>query len=182
MRRSYKIALSGVVGAIASVLLIGAVYFPVTLTLSVVASFVVVIPAIAYDKAAGYCIAVAAVAAALAMIISGRFFYVLPFAVLFAPYMIVKIYVDRSKLLAPFKWLIKYGVLEIALGLLVLLTFLFFAENWKHFTSLDWFWWVFLLAPQVIIIPYDLIAGSGIKYVSTLIKKRGDNNRPPEEK
>ena len=34
MRRANKIALAGVMGAIASALLIGAVYLPVTLTLS----------------------------------------------------------------------------------------------------------------------------------------------------
>ena len=82
------------------------------------------------------------------MIISGRFFYVLPFAVFFAPYIIVKVYVDKSRLSAPFKWLIKYAVLEIALGLLVLLTYLFFSESWEHYTSLGWFLWVFLLVPQ----------------------------------
>lgn len=81
MKRANKIALAGVMGAIASVLLIGAVYLPVTITLSIVASFVTVIPALAYDRTLGYCIAIAAVAAALSMIISGRFFYVLPFAV-----------------------------------------------------------------------------------------------------
>ena len=83
MRRANKIALAGVMGAIASALLIGAVYLPVTLTLSVVASVVAAIPALTYEKSVGYCIAIAAVAAALSMIISGRFFYVLPFAVFF---------------------------------------------------------------------------------------------------
>ena len=46
MRRANKIALAGVMGAIASALLIGAVYLPVTLTLSVVASVVAAIPAL----------------------------------------------------------------------------------------------------------------------------------------
>ena len=182
MKRANKIALAGVMGAIASVLLIGAVYLPVTITLSVVASFVTVIPALAYDRTLGYCIAIAAVAAALSMIISGRFFYVLPFAVFFAPYMIVKTYVDRSRLTTPFKWLVKYAVLEIVLGLLVLLTYLFFSEYWNQYTSLEWFLWVFLLVPQAALVPYDLIAGGGLKYISSLIIKRnGGDNPPPEE-
>lgn len=168
MRRANKIALAGVMGAIASALLIGAVYLPVTLTLSVVASVVAAIPALTYEKSVGYCIAIAAVAAALSMIISGRFFYVLPFAVFFAPYII-------------FKWLIKYAVLEIALGLLVLLTYLFFSESWEHYTSLGWFLWVFLLVPQAALVPYDLILGGGLRYLSSLIKKRNGNGAPPAE-
>ena len=115
------------------------------------------------------------------MIISGRFFYVLPFAVFFAPYIIVKVYVDKSRLSAPFKWLIKYAVLEIALGLLVLLTYLFFSESWEHYTSLGWFLWVFLLVPQAALVPYDLILGGGLRYLSSLIKKRNGNGAPPAE-
>ena len=181
MRRANKIALAGVMGAIASALLIGAVYLPVTLTLSVVASVVAAIPALTYEKSVGYCIAIAAVAAALSMIISGRFFYVLPFAVFFAPYIIAKVYVDKSRLSALFKWLIKYAVLEIALGLLVLLTYLFFSESWEHYTSLGWFLWVFLLVPQAALVPYDLILGGGLRYLSSLIKKRNGNGAPPAE-
>ena len=139
------------------------------------------IPALTYEKSVGYCIAIAAVAAALSMIISGRFFYVLPFAVFFAPYIIVKVYVDKSRLSAPFKWLIKYAVLEIALGLLVLLTYLFFSESWEHYTSLGWFLWVFLLVPQAALVPYDLILGGGLRYLSSLIKKRNGNGAPPAE-
>ena len=181
MRRANKIALAGVMGAIASALLIGAVYLPVTLTLSVVASVVAAIPALTYEKSVGYCIAIAAVAAALSMIISGRFFYVLPFAVFFAPYIIAKVYVDKSRLSAPFKWLIKYAVLEIALGLLVLLTYLFFFFFLEHYTSLGWFLWVFLLVPQAALVPYDLILGGGLRYLSSLIKKRNGNGAPPAE-
>lgn len=169
-------------GAIASALLIGAVYLPVTLTLSVVASVVAAIPALTYEKSVGYCIAIAAVAAALSMIISGRFFYVLPFAVFFAPYIIAKVYVDKSRLSAPFKWLIKYAVLEIALGLLVLLTYLFFSESWEHYTSLGWFLWVFLLVPQAALVPYDLILGGGLRYLSSLIKKETETALLPPKK
>lgn len=179
MKRANKIALAGIMGAIASVLIIGAVYLPVTFTLSIVASFVVVTPALVYDKSLGYCIAIAAVAAGLSTLISGNFFYVLPFLIFFAPYLIVKVYVDRSKMAKPFKWLVKYAVLELALGLLMLLTYFLFFGFWTEFTSISWFLWVFLLAPQVLLIPYDFIAGTGVKYLATLLKKRGRSEPPP---
>lgn len=90
-------------------------------------------------------------------------------------------YVDKSRLSAPFKWLIKYAVLEIALGLLVLLTYLFFRRAGSITRRSDGFVGV-LLVPQAALVPYDLILGGGLRYLSSLIKKETETALLPPKK
>lgn len=138
MKNSQKIAYCAVFSALATVFLIIGAYSGFGFTAGLLASVCVVANSVAFPKGvirSIFCFAVSTVAACFAAPV---YLQILPYALLFAPLCLTKLWVDQSNINKLIKWIIKIAVFEIFfIAYMLIYRFLFF-EAWQALFKYDW--------------------------------------------
>lgn len=180
MSKTRLIAISGICGAVAVVcMLLCSIAGWVTLILSVLASIAVVIPLLVDSKGLVYSLLVYAVASVLGVFAAfslGSVVNVAPCIAFCIPFAIVKVRGESVKpdgakrLPAVVRWVLYYVLLEIALGLTVLVAYLFVPALFQEMVS-NPFFYLLLGASQLVVMPYDLLMRGCIVGTTKILRK-----------
>ena len=155
MKNSRKIAYCGVFSALATVFLVIGAYTPLTFTCAFLASVCVVSNALAFPKGLGRCIVCFIVSTVVSCFFIPSPISVLPYAFIFAPIIIIKLFVDRSDKKPAIKFVIKVVAFEILfIAYLVVYRSMFFS-NWQEMFREVWMLVLFIIASQALFFVYD---------------------------
>ena len=155
MKNSQKIAYCGVFSALATVFLVVGAYSNFGFTAGFLASICVVCNALAYPKGVLRTLICFCVSTVVACVFAPLYLQILPYALLFAPLCVAKLWIDQSQLSTAVKWIIKAVIFEICfVAYLLIYRYLFF-ENWSATFASEWLVWIVVLLGQVAFVVYQ---------------------------
>lgn len=171
MNNSKKIAYCGVFSALASVFLVVGNISGFGFTAGFIASICVVSNSIAYPKGIVRTLISFVVSTTVACLITSVNLQILPYALLFAPLCVTKLWVDDTQI-APFvKWLIKATIFEICfVAYLLIYRYLFF-DAWSMVFTSPWLIVAVVVAGQVAFVVYQFAFNVIFKWLKNIISK-----------
>lgn len=157
---SRKISISAISVSLAVIALTGSVFIPyVNIVLAVIASLFVIMPLLS-NVGLKYTILCYLVTATLGMLLFSGFLSQMLFAIIFImPYTIIKTafadkITDRVKRIT-IRYICANILMAIFIGLAYLLTYEFFSYYVQY-------WWIVIIAVQLLVIPYDFVLNQAI--------------------
>ncbi len=164
--KTKKIALNGILGALAVICLVLAVVLPTNkISLYALSSFFVTISIIESGVKAAWIFYVAT--SLLGLILLPNKLGILPYALFFGLYGIVKYYIEKlDKIMIEFA--IKLVYFNICLGLLVLLA----SEIFGYSVAVKLPWFLAIIAVEVIFLLYDIVYSLFINYYKARIRPK----------
>ncbi len=171
MSRAKRIAVCGIMSALAVVFLLIGVYTTFTFTASFLAAVCLIANAALAPKNFVYVFISYTVTVITAGFITGQYLEIMTFALLLAPFTVAKYYADNSQLNKIFRWVIKIIVFEIYLVAYLLIFYFVFIESWNAVFTKDWYLWIVIACGQVALVAYDIIFTYIIKWLKTVLPK-----------
>ncbi len=164
--KTKKIALNGILGALAVICLVLATVLPTNkISLYALSSFFVAVSIIESGVKAAWIFYVST--SLLGFILLPNKLGILPYAVFFGVYGIVKHYIEKlDKIMIEFA--IKLVYFNLCLGLAVLLA----SELFGHSVAVRLPWWLAIIALEVIFLLYDIVYSLFINYYKAKIKPK----------
>ena len=171
MKNSKKIAYCGVLSALATVFLVVGAYSNFGFTAGFLASVCVVSNAIIFPKGVVRTIVCFVVSTTIACMIAPVLFQILPYALLFAPLCVTKLWVDDSRLGNVTKWLLKAIIFEVCFVAYLLIYRFLFVEFWTMTFSAKWIVAVVVLLGQVAFVVYQFAFNAIFKWLKVILPK-----------
>ncbi len=171
MSRAKKIALCGIMSALAVVFLLIGAFTSFSLSASFLAAVCLIANAVLAPKNFLYVFTCYTVSVVLATFISGMYLEIITFALLIAPFTVVKYYVDLTSMRKLYKWLIKIITFEICFVAYMLFFYFVFPESWNAVFQQSWYLYIILFAAQVSLFAYDYIFTYIIKWLKAVLPK-----------
>lgn len=165
-KKTFKIALNGILGALTAISLFLASVLPTNrLSFYALSSFFIAIVIIENGIKAGWLFYISTVL--LAAILVPDKLEIIPYAVFFGIYGIIKYHIEKiNKLLL--EYILKYVYFNICLALAVLFIKQVFAGSIKAELP----WWLLIAASEVVFLVYDVVYTMFIAYYKDKIRKK----------
>jgi hypothetical protein len=163
--KTKKIALNGILGALAVICLILASILPTNrISLYALSSFFVAVSIIESGVKAGWIFYVTT--SLLALIIIPEKLGIIPYVVFFGMYGIVKYYIERLN-----KAVIEYVIKFIYFNICVMIAFFTVRELFSINVSTSLSWWILIILLEVIFFLYDFVYTLFINYYRSKLRK-----------
>jgi len=165
LRNTKKIALSGVLGALAVVCLLLAVVLPTSkLAFYVLSSFFISVIVIEYNIKAGWLFYAAT--SLLSFIILPDKLGIVPYLIFFGLYGLVKFYIEKISKAVP-EYMLKYVYFNLSLSIAYYLVREIFLEN----ITVGIPWWAAVIGLEIVFAVYDYVYTLFIGYYRMKLKK-----------
>lgn len=155
MKNSRKIAYCGVFAALATVFLVAGAYTSFTFTGAFLASICVVSNALAFPRGLVRCIVCFVVSAVIACFLMPSPLSILPYCFLFAPIIIIKLFVDRGNIKPSLKFVIKVVAFEVLFLLYFVVYKSLFSADWQQTFKDIWVLVLFIVLGEGLFFVYD---------------------------
>lgn len=171
MKNSQKIAYCAVFSALATVFLIIGSYTGFGFTAGLLASVCVVANAIAFPKGVVRSIVCFAVSTVVAGFVAPVYLQILPYALLFAPLCLTKLWVDKSNINSVIKWIIKIAVFEIFFTAYMLIYRFLFFDAWQALFRREWVVVAVVVLGQIAFVIYQFVFDYIFKWLHGIVSK-----------
>ncbi len=165
-KKTFKLALGGILGALAVICLFLASVLPTSrLSLYALSSFFISIVVIESGIKAGWLFYAAT--SLLSLILVPDKLEIIPYAIFFGVYGILKYYIERINKL-PVEYILKFAYFNVCLAAAVLLIRQVFVDSIK--VQLPW--WVVIVALEIVFLVYDVVYTMFIAYYKDKLRKK----------
>lgn len=165
-KKTFKIALSGILGALAVICLFLATVLPTSrLSLYALSSFFISIVVIEAGIKAGWLFYIATTL--LSVILVPDKLEIIPYAVFFGVYGVIKCYIEKiNKLIL--EYLLKFAYFNLCMAVAVL----FIRQVFMESIQIQLPWWAIIAALEVVFLIYDVVYTMFIAYYKDKLRKK----------